>query len=138
MATQSSPIQATGHADMVQATDGSWWLVCLGIRPQTGMNHLLGRETFLAPAATKAQKQIFSSEHLGPEWVYVRNPLTENYENCSDGLVLHGTGATLDATEESPTMVLRRQRNINCEEVQGGFTYSVRDSTRLLQSDFIP
>ncbi|MBE3564095.1 MAG: glycoside hydrolase family 43 protein [Thermogemmatispora sp.] len=45
-----SPIQATGHADLVQAQDGSWWLVCLGIRPQpfTGL-HQLGRETFLAP-----------------------------------------------------------------------------------------
>lgn len=48
---QSNPIQAVGHADMVQAADGSWWLVCLGIRPQAGQNHLLGRETFLAPVS---------------------------------------------------------------------------------------
>ncbi len=45
-----SPIQATGHADLVEAQDGSWWLVCLGIRPQPFAKlHHLGRETFLSP-----------------------------------------------------------------------------------------
>src|SRR5579883_3256134 len=45
-----SPIHATGHADLVEAQDGSWWLVCLGVRPQPGTKlHHLGRETFLAP-----------------------------------------------------------------------------------------
>ena len=45
------PIQNTGHGDLVQAADGSWWLVCLGVRPQGGTPgwHVLGRETFLAP-----------------------------------------------------------------------------------------
>jgi alpha-N-arabinofuranosidase len=42
-------IQATGHADLVQAKDGAWWLVFLGIRPTDGRHHHLGRETFLAP-----------------------------------------------------------------------------------------
>ena len=46
----TSPIQATGHADLVEAHDGSWWLVCLGVRPQPATKlHHLGRETFLAP-----------------------------------------------------------------------------------------
>ena len=45
-----SPIQATGHADLVEAQDGSWWLVCLGVRPQPGSTlHHLGRETFITP-----------------------------------------------------------------------------------------
>lgn len=45
-----SPIQATGHADLVEDQNGNWWLVCLGIRPLVGtMLHNLGRETFLAP-----------------------------------------------------------------------------------------
>ena len=48
-----SPIQATGHADLIQAEDGSWWAVFLGIRPAPvmfgGQHHHLGRETFLAP-----------------------------------------------------------------------------------------
>lgn len=43
------PIQATGHADLVQAQDGSWWAVCLGIRPVSyPYRHHLGREVFLA------------------------------------------------------------------------------------------
>ncbi len=48
----SNPIQATGHADLIEAADGSWWLVCLGIRPN-GLPrvHHLGRETFLAPVS---------------------------------------------------------------------------------------
>lgn len=46
------PIQSTGHGDLVEAHDGSWWLVFLGTRP-TGYpgSHVLGRETFLAPVA---------------------------------------------------------------------------------------
>ena len=47
--TQSNPIQGTGHADLIQAHDSSWWVVFLGFRPQSGTHHLLGRETFLAP-----------------------------------------------------------------------------------------
>ena len=46
------PIQATGHADLVQAHDGSWWLVFLGIRVPSDVYppfHNIGRETFLAP-----------------------------------------------------------------------------------------
>jgi alpha-N-arabinofuranosidase len=43
------PIQATGHADLVELDDGSWWAVFLGVRPlDRGFQHL-GRETFLAP-----------------------------------------------------------------------------------------
>ncbi len=45
----SEAIQATGHGDLVQARDGRWWLVFLGIRRWDGKNHHLGRETFLAP-----------------------------------------------------------------------------------------
>ncbi|HEU0292844.1 MAG TPA: glycoside hydrolase family 43 protein [Anaerolineales bacterium] len=44
------PIQTTGHGDLVQAADGSWWMVFLGTRPVGYPRyHLLGRETFLAP-----------------------------------------------------------------------------------------
>jgi alpha-N-arabinofuranosidase len=47
-----SPIQATGHGDLIQAHDGSWWMVFLGIRPRGNgwpPTHHLGRETFLTP-----------------------------------------------------------------------------------------
>ncbi|KAJ3986977.1 glycoside hydrolase family 43 protein [Lentinula detonsa] len=51
-ANLSLPVQYTGHADIVQAPDGAWWGVALGVRPQTvgDFDHIqLGRETFLFP-----------------------------------------------------------------------------------------
>lgn len=45
-----SPIQGTGHSDLIQFTDGSWWAVFLAYRPIGYFpKHHLGRETFLAP-----------------------------------------------------------------------------------------
>ena len=43
------PVQNTGHADFIEATDGSWWMVLLGVRPAAPRPgfHVLGRETFL-------------------------------------------------------------------------------------------
>lgn len=44
------PIKAAGHADLVEDAAGSWWAVCLGIRPLGyPFRHNLGRETMLAP-----------------------------------------------------------------------------------------
>ncbi|MEU6782919.1 family 43 glycosylhydrolase [Nonomuraea angiospora] len=36
------PVQNTGHADLVEAPDGSWWMVLLGVRPghRTGDRHV--------------------------------------------------------------------------------------------------
>ncbi|GAA1593918.1 glycoside hydrolase family 43 protein [Actinoplanes couchii] len=44
------PVQNTGHADLVQSADGTWWAVYLGVRPHgfTPHFHVNGRETFLA------------------------------------------------------------------------------------------
>lgn len=50
--SSADPIQATGHADLIEAHNGSWWLVFLGIRPNVPpCYHHLGRETFLAPVS---------------------------------------------------------------------------------------
>ncbi|MFB7946867.1 glycoside hydrolase family 43 protein [Kitasatospora phosalacinea] len=48
-----SPIQNTGHADLVQGPDGSWWALLLGVRPRGGTPgwHPLGRETYLTPVS---------------------------------------------------------------------------------------
>jgi len=107
--TQTSPIQGIGHADLIEAHDGSWWTVFLGFRPQTGTHHLLGRETFLAPVRwdTNAwpvingngsvsldmdcptlpqipvnsvdKRNNFNDTKLGFEWNYLRNPDKANY-----------------------------------------------------------
>lgn len=140
---QSSPIQGTGHADLVQAPDSSWWMVCLAFRPQTGTHHLLGRETFLAPVrwdenawpvvngdgtialqmdvptlpqqpfAAKPARTDFKKDKLGAEWVYIRNYHPENYSFVSGKLRLKGIQAGLDERNDSPTFVGRRQENID-------------------------
>ena len=99
-------IQATGHGDMVQAHDGSWWMVFLGIRNYGSlmhMQHILGRETCLAPVVwdsegwpivgnngkvdeqmkvptlplqpwpLAATKDNFDNETLGLNWNFLRN-----------------------------------------------------------------
>jgi len=48
-----SNIQGTGHADMVQAIDGSWWMVHLAFRPAIDAIHFIGRETCLTPVEWK-------------------------------------------------------------------------------------
>jgi xylan 1,4-beta-xylosidase len=48
--SQSSPIQAIGHADLVDAPGGAWFAVFLGARPNGYPPcYHLGRETFLSP-----------------------------------------------------------------------------------------
>lgn len=106
---QHNSIQGTGHADFVQANDGSWWMVFLAFRPQSGLHHMLGRETFLAPVRwdknawpvvngdgtvnsdmnvttlplqpvkATACDNDFNNSKLGFEWNYLRNPDYNNY-----------------------------------------------------------
>jgi xylan 1,4-beta-xylosidase len=77
------PIQNTGHGDLVQAPDGSWWLVLLGVRPRGGTPgwHVLGRETYLAPvtlprmpwpltpAAAEPVRDDFDAPGPHPRWI---------------------------------------------------------------------
>ena len=42
-------IANTGHADIVQLQDGSWYMVMLASRPYGGYHKNMGRETFIAP-----------------------------------------------------------------------------------------
>lgn len=49
MKMQNSQIQGLGHADLVQAPDSSWWMICLGYRTSGYLQHVMGRETMLAP-----------------------------------------------------------------------------------------
>lgn len=140
---QYNPIQGTGHADLVQASDGSWWLVCLAFRQQNGAHHLLGRETYLAPVrwdkdawpvvngngtiglemavatlpfspvSQKPQRDDFTSPTLGHEWVWLRNPDMTNYRLADGTLHIKATDVTLDDGNASPSMVLRRQQHIS-------------------------
>lgn len=43
-----SGLTCTGHADLVEIGDGTWWMVLLGVRDDKGKSPM-GRETFLTP-----------------------------------------------------------------------------------------
>ena len=138
---QSNPIQGVGHADLVEAADGSWWVVCLAFR-NYNFHHNLGREVFLAPVrwdknawpvingngtidiemnvptlpqqpqAETTVRTAFESGRLGNKWVYLRNPRMENYSFHNGKLRLQATTVDLDQkSDESPTFVCRRQEH---------------------------
>jgi beta-xylosidase len=136
------PIQNTGHADFVEATDGSWWTVLLGVRPRgvTPGFHVLGRETFLAPVTWRdgwpvvgelalemdpsppgpargvdwGGRDDFDAPVLHPRWISLRRPpgAISSLESRTGWLTLSGTDATLDAS--APTFVGRRQQHYRC------------------------
>ncbi|WP_310432051.1 glycoside hydrolase family 43 protein [Streptomyces sp. 3330] len=136
------PLQNTGHADLVQAPDGSWWMVLLAVRPGGGSPgwHVLGRETCLAPVAwvdgwpvvgelsasmpapawplvpraAAPDRDDFGSSELAPFWVSLRH---RPAEVCTTGerpgwLTLRARGGSLD--ESDATFVGRRQQHLSC------------------------
>jgi beta-xylosidase len=135
------PIQNTGHADLVQGPDGSWWMVALGVRPGGGTPgwHVLGRETYLAPVAwadgwpvvgelslampvppwplhpyaAEPVRDDFVAE-LHPRWVSLRYRPAEycTTDERSGWLTLRARGASLDDPEV--TLVGRRQQHHSC------------------------
>jgi xylan 1,4-beta-xylosidase len=56
------PMTSTGHADLAEAQNGSWWMVFLAKRPYGGENHILGRETFLVPVDWKGDWPIVNPD----------------------------------------------------------------------------
>jgi alpha-N-arabinofuranosidase len=57
---RGSDVVGVGHADLVEAADGSWWAVVLGMRPYGGYHYPLGRETFLVPVAWEDGWPVFA------------------------------------------------------------------------------
>ena len=50
---RAAPIENAGHADLIEAPDGSWWAIFLGSRTYGGTHYNTGRETFLLPVTWK-------------------------------------------------------------------------------------
>lgn len=102
-------IQGTGHADIVQAADSSWWMVHLAFRPAVDGIHFIGRETCLTPVewkkddwpivnklgqtdevmkvptlplypfTKKNQRDDFNQDKMDFSWIHLRNPEINNY-----------------------------------------------------------
>ena len=103
------PLQKVGHASLVEATDGSWWMAALCARPLTPLGRcVLGRETAILPVdwtddgwpyvvGDVALQQVpgpavaphpwpeqpacddFDRPSLGPEWMGLRRPPTADW-----------------------------------------------------------
>jgi xylan 1,4-beta-xylosidase len=124
------PLQALGHADLVQTPEGKWFMVLLGVRPVDRQHHL-GRETLLAPvewttdgwlkvnggaplSATMAAvglpasrpwprpavRDDFNAPRLGPEWNFLRGP--------ADGLW---------SLEEKPGSLRLKARSVSLDDI---------------------
>ncbi|MDO4274547.1 MAG: glycoside hydrolase family 43 protein [Eubacteriales bacterium] len=67
----SYPIVATGHSDLVVTQNGEWWMVLLGVRPYSGFNYNLGRETFLVPLRWEEDgfPLVDTPDGLVDEWI---------------------------------------------------------------------
>ncbi|NUP52839.1 MAG: glycoside hydrolase family 43 protein [Catenulispora sp.] len=136
------PVQNTGHGDLVQGPDGSWWMVFLGVRPGGGTPgwHVLGRETFLAPvewvdgwpvvgevvsdlsgvpwpleeAEPEPERDDFDDSTLRPQWISLRDR-PEDLVTTQDRpgwLTLRARGASLDA--DDVVFAGRRQQHLSC------------------------
>jgi len=133
-------LYGTGHGDLVQAQDSSWWMVHLAFRtPQ-----VLGRETCLAPviwnsdawpvvnkngtnslqveAATlpiqplkvQAVREDFENKFRTFDWVHLRNPVGQNYSFSYKRGWIRLAGSKWSINElESPTFLARRQEHFN-------------------------
>lgn len=103
------PIVNVGHGDLVETQNGEWFLVVLASRPYGGYYRNLGRETFLVPVTWEndwpvinkgiglientvqvpnlpkyevealPDKEDFDGEQLPYQFIYLRNPVMDNY-----------------------------------------------------------
>jgi beta-xylosidase len=126
-----SPVQNTGHADLVETPDGGTAMVLLGVRPVGLVQAFspLGRETFLTAvdwvdgwprarlpelAAGPGVEETFDLADTGalddPGWLAVRRTPASVGTTTAAGLSITADGTTLD--DPVPLFVGRRQRHL--------------------------
>jgi len=123
------PLQALGHADLVQTPEGKWFMVMLGVRPLNSKHHL-GRETMLAPVEWTADgwlkvnggaplaenmsaaglppahpwpaapaRDDFAGATLAPDWIFLRGPATGLWSLTEKPGVLRLKGSALSLAD---------------------------------------
>lgn len=140
MSVPEHPFHAIGHADLVQLKDGSWWAVCLGIRPRNGKYQHLGRETFLAPITWDANgwpkvgtdgivreefprpnlplhvwekdpvRDDFNDTTLNLYWNFLRNPYTKDWSLIEKPGYLRLNGSELNFSQNDSPAFIGRRQ----------------------------
>ncbi len=141
-------VACTGHGDLLQAADGSWWCVHLATRPDDAWYSHMGRESFLLPVRWENDWPVIADGHshllldaplwqpqqplspwtadltrIEPRWLFLRQPEEDKYICSPDGLTLIPGKARLNDETGSPTMMLVRPADIHCTfEMELAFT----------------
>lgn len=126
------PVQNTGHGDLVEGPDGTWYLVLLGMRVRGATRSFspMGRETFATPITwrdewphpapvelsepgpTATWQDDFATDRLDPRWLAVRRPAGEfSHLEPGTGLVLRADGSTM--TDVRPVFLGARQAHMS-------------------------
>lgn len=126
---RSVDVVGTGHADLVQAADGSWWAVLLAMRRYGGYHYPLGRETFLVPVIWEDGWPVFapgtgrvpaevevpfappaSAANTGLQWTTLRGPAATFAEQDGDAWRIRLQPTTL-ADPATPSFLGVRQQH---------------------------
>ncbi|MCL2034698.1 MAG: glycoside hydrolase family 43 protein [Oscillospiraceae bacterium] len=136
---QDTAFHGLGHADLVDAANGKWYMVFHAIRPSQFMLHHIGRETMIAevtwsegwPLVGGIDEPViygdldpwkpfihvnFDCNSLPIQFSFLRNPYEKNYSLLAKPgyLMLKGTNDTLDDLS-SPTFVGVRQQHFDVQ-----------------------
>ena len=76
-------VNSTGHGDLVQLSDGRWFMVCLGIRNDIQGRSNMGRETHLVPVTWEADHYGIDENKSNILWP-VCAPGTGRVEKCAE------------------------------------------------------
>lgn len=130
-------IQHNGHGDLVQDTQGNWWVVCLAVRKDQQGRYGMGRETFLTPVqwptgdswpviqhpiesfpAQGKQDNIPSRLNPTVDLVYLRDPDLSAYQISDDARQVTIQASSTDLSEPSAAVSFlgRRQRSLHGED----------------------
>ncbi len=132
-------VAGSGHGDLVEDSNGNWWVVHLATRPNEKWYSPLGRETFLLPVIWKDEWPVIGDgmshigceaplwneqklpsgwkadfSKIGPQWLFLRNPVEENYILKQNYLILKPSNIKISDEKGSPTFMALRQFDIRC------------------------
>ncbi len=149
-----SLIRSAGHGDLIEAKDGSWWMVFLATRHYNyDATSFLGRETFLAPVkwvdgwptidesvvnnlyinspilptqamASDSNRDEFNKTQLGLQWNFLRNPSDESWSLQKDTGKLNLFGNSYNLSDIASPAFIGRRQQHIDFEAETYFTFN--------------